>query len=92
MSGHSITSSSVSPGGDWREVRTSLGNEGILGPRTVDGVAEAPAAGRSAALRVHTVEAIETLATRRDRLHNHALPDRVLVLQARTKLVDHAGS
>jgi hypothetical protein len=77
------------PGGDWRKVRTSIGNEEIRGPRAVDGVAETPAADRSAALRVHTVEAMETLAARRDRPHNHALPDRVLVFQARAKLVDH---
>ena len=78
MSGHSSTSSSVELVGNRREVGARVGHEQVLGPRAVDGVAEAPAAERAAALRVRAVQAVEALAARRDRADDDALADRVV--------------
>ena len=63
------------PVGNRRQVGARIGNEQVLGPRAVDGVAEAPAAERAAALRVRAVQAVEALAARRDRADDHALAD-----------------
>ena len=75
--------------GNRREIRASVGDEQILGPGAVDGVAEAPAAKRPVALRVRRVEAVETLPARRDGADDDALSDEVVVLQPVTERVDH---
>src|SRR5205085_914946 len=45
---------------------------------------------RTAALRVDTVQAIETLAARRDRADDHALTELVEALEADAELLDRA--
>ena len=65
-------------------------DEQVLGPRAVDGVAEAPAPQRAAALRVRRVQAVEALPARRDGADDHSLPDTELVIQSFAELVDDA--
>ena len=67
------------------EVGSGVRHQQVLGPRAVDGVAEAPAADAAAALRVHTVQAVEALAAWRDGADDDALPDGVELFEARLR-------
>ena len=73
-----------------RQVGARVGHEQVLGPGAVDGVAEAPAAERAMALRVHAVQAVEALAARRDGADDDALADRVVLVEAAPELLDDA--
>ena len=90
MSGSIRTCSSVSASGNDRQVRARMRDEQILGPGSVDGVAEAPAPERPAALRVRRVQAVEALPARRDGPDDHPLPDPELVVEPFAELVDDA--
>ena len=72
------------------EVRARVRHEQVLRPRAVDRVAEAPSSERTAALGARVIEAVEALATRRDRPDDHAVSDRVLVVETLAERIDDA--
>ena len=71
---------------DHGQIRARVGDEQVLRPRAVNRVAKAPAAERAAALRVDTIQTIETLPARGDRSGNHALANAVLGLEPGAQL------
>ena len=79
------------PVGNRRQVGSCVGHQQVLGPRAVDGVAEAPAAQRAATLRVRAVETVEALPAGRDGADDHALADVILRLEPLAQLVDDAN-
>src|SRR5262249_22677510 len=72
------------------EIGFRVRHEQILRPGAVDGVAKLPAAQRAAALRVRSVQAVEALPARGDGPDNHAVADRVQLLEPRAELGDDA--
>ena len=85
MSGSISTCSSVSASGIDREVGPRVGHQQVLGPRAVDGVAEAPSAERPLHCEWTRVQAVEALSARRDGADDHPLADVVVALEARRR-------
>ena len=76
--------------GNRREVGARVRHEQVLRPGAVDGVPEAPAAERAAALRVRAVEAVETLPARRDGADDDPLTDAILAVEPGPERINHA--
>src|SRR5204863_1919035 len=74
---------------DRRGIGARIGNEQILGPRTVDRIAEAPASQPTAALRMRAVETVEALSAGRDGADDDALADRIERVESGAQFLDH---